>query len=55
VVNQNNTGSQDTVTAVLNLSDDNYHEAGGMYAEGNIIHSAVALVRNYPAPDSRRR
>ena len=48
VVNQNNTGSQDAVTAVLNFGDDNYHEAGGMYAEGNIIHSAVALVRNYP-------
>jgi hypothetical protein len=48
VVNQNNTGSQDAVTGVLNFGDDNYHEAAGMYAEGNIIHSAVALVRNYP-------
>ena len=48
VVSQNNIGSQDAVTAVLNFGDDAYHEAGGMYAEGNIIHSAVALVRNYP-------
>jgi hypothetical protein len=48
VISQNNTGSQDTVTAVLNLGDDSYHESSGMYAEGNIIHSAVALVRNYP-------
>jgi hypothetical protein len=48
VVSQNRTGSQDTVTAVLNLGDDTYHESGGMYAEGNIIHSAVGLVRNYP-------
>jgi hypothetical protein len=48
VVSQNNTGSQDAVTAVLNFGDDTYHESAGMYAEGNIIHSAVALVRNYP-------
>src|SRR4029079_16310836 len=48
VVNQNNTGSQDAVTAVLNLRDTAYHEASGMYAEGNIIYSAVGLVRNYP-------
>jgi hypothetical protein len=48
VVSQNNTGSEDTVTGVLNFGDENYHEAAGMYAEGNIIHSAVALVRNYP-------
>ena len=48
VINQNNTGSQDPVTGVLNFGDDTYREAGGMYAEGNVIHSAVALVRNYP-------
>jgi hypothetical protein len=48
VVSQNNIGSQDAVTGVLNFGDEDYHEAGGMYAEGNIIHSAVALVRNYP-------
>ena len=48
VVNQNNTGSQDAVTGVLNFGDDAYHESSGMYAEGNIIHSATALVRNYP-------
>ncbi len=47
-INQNNTGSQDTVTGVLNFGDDTYHEASGMYAEGNIIQSAVALTRNYP-------
>jgi hypothetical protein len=48
VVAQNNVGSQDTVTGVLNFGDDTYHEAGGMYAEGNIIHSARALTRHYP-------
>ena len=48
VVNQNNTGSQDTVTAVVNLGDDAYHEASGMYLEGNVVHSALALARNYP-------
>ena len=48
VISQNNTGSQDTVTGVLNFGDDTYHESGGMYAEGNIIQSAVALTRNYP-------
>ena len=48
VVSQNNMGSEDAVTGVLNFGDDAYHESSGMYAEGNIIHSAVALVRNYP-------
>ncbi len=48
VVNQNNTGSQDAVTAIVNLGDDAYHEASGMYLEGNVVHSAVALARNYP-------
>jgi hypothetical protein len=48
VVAQNNTGSEDAVTGVLNFGDDGYRESGGMYAEGNIIHSAAALVRNYP-------
>ena len=48
VINQNNTGSQDAATGVLNFGDDGYHEAGGMYAEGNVIHSAASLVRNYP-------
>jgi hypothetical protein len=48
VVSQNNAGSQDTETGVLNFGDDTFHESGGMYAEGNIIHSAEALVRNYP-------
>jgi hypothetical protein len=48
VVSQNNTGSQDAITGVLNFGDDDYHESAGMYAEGNIIHSAAALVRNYP-------
>ncbi len=48
VINQNNTGSQDAVTGVLNFGDDTYREAGGMYAEGNVIQSAQALTRNYP-------
>ncbi len=48
VVSQTNAGSEDAVTGVLNFGDDTYHEAAGMYAEGNIIHSAAALVRNYP-------
>lgn len=48
VVAQTNVGSQDTVTGVLNFGDDTYHEAAGMYAEGNIIHSALALTRHYP-------
>lgn len=48
VIDQSNTGSQDAVTGVLNFGDDTYREAGGMYAEGNIIQSAVALTRNYP-------
>lgn len=48
VVAQSNVGSQDTVTGVLNFGDDAYHESAGMYAEGNIIHSAQALTRNYP-------
>jgi hypothetical protein len=48
VVAQSNIGSEDVETGVLNFSDDGYHEAAGMYAEGNIIHSAFSLVRNYP-------
>ncbi|HEX2749572.1 MAG TPA: lamin tail domain-containing protein, partial [Verrucomicrobiales bacterium] len=48
VVNQTNVGSQDAVTGVLNYGDDSYHESGGMYAEGNVIQSAMALTRNYP-------
>lgn len=47
-INQNNAGSQDAVTGVLNFGDDAYHEAAGMYVEGNVIQSAVALTRNYP-------
>src|SRR4029450_10597950 len=49
VVDQNGRGSQDAVTGVLNLADDGIAEAAGMYVEGNIIHSAVALVRHYNA------
>lgn len=48
VISQNQEGSQDAETGVLNFGDDTYHEAGGGYAEGNIIHSAVSLTRNYP-------
>ncbi|MEK0448809.1 MAG: Inner spore coat protein [Verrucomicrobiota bacterium] len=48
VVNQTNAGSQDAVTGVVNFGDDTYHESSGMYLEGNIIHSAAALTRNYP-------
>jgi Lamin Tail Domain/CotH kinase protein len=48
VVDQNGRGSQDTITGVLNFADAGIPEAAGMYAEGNIIHSATALVRNYP-------
>ncbi len=48
VIDQSNTGSEDEETGVLNFGDDSYHEAGGMYAEGNVIQSAHALVRNYP-------
>ena len=48
VVNQNNTGSQDAATGVFNFGDDTYNEAAGMYIEGNIIHSAASLTRNYP-------
>lgn len=47
VVDQNRRGSQDAVTAVLNLSDDGTTAGAGMYLEGNIIHSALALARNY--------
>ncbi len=48
VVSQNNTGSGDAVTGVFNFGDDGYNEAAGMYIEGNIIHSAASLTRNYP-------
>ena len=48
VIDQNGRGSADAVTGVLNFADDGIAEAAGMYAEGNIIHSATALVRNYP-------
>jgi hypothetical protein len=48
VVDQSNRGSLDATTAVLNFADDGIPEAAGMYVEGNIIHSAVALARNYP-------
>jgi hypothetical protein len=47
VVDQNGRGSQDTVTGVINLADEGIAEAAGMYLEGNIVHSAVALARNY--------
>ncbi|HET6408472.1 MAG TPA: lamin tail domain-containing protein [Chthoniobacteraceae bacterium] len=48
VVAQNHEGSEDTVSGVLNFGDESYHEGGGMYAEGNVIHSAEALTRHYP-------
>jgi hypothetical protein len=47
IVDQNGRGSQDTVTALINLSDAGFVEAAGMYLEGNVVVSAVALVRNY--------
>ena len=54
VVDQNSRGSDEIgdgfQPAVLNFDDDNAAgEALGMYVEGNIIHSAEALVRNYVA------
>jgi hypothetical protein len=48
VVDQNGRGSQDAITGILNFADEGIPEAAGMYVEGNIFHSAVALVRNYP-------
>jgi hypothetical protein len=48
VVDQNGRGSDDAVTGVLNFADTGIAEGAGMYVEGNIIHSATALVRNYP-------
>ncbi|MHA3774689.1 lamin tail domain-containing protein [Verrucomicrobiota bacterium sgz303538] len=47
VVDQNGRGSQDTVTALVNFADEGTTEAAGMYLEGNVVHSAIALVRNY--------
>ncbi len=58
VVDQNGRGSDDTedflatndpqfIVGVLNFADDGTTSGVGMYAEGNIIHSARALVRNY--------
>jgi hypothetical protein len=48
VIDQNGRGSEDEVTGVLNFNDEGFEEGEGMYVEGNIIHGAVALVRNYP-------
>ena len=46
-------GAQDAVTAVLNFADDGTDGKGaGMYLEGNIIHSAEALTRNYDPAQS---
>lgn len=58
VVDQNSRGSEDRLEdianrpnvflpAVFNLADDGIPAARGMYIEGNIIHSAEKLVRNY--------
>ena len=53
VLHQTKIGSQDTFTALLNLTD---FEAGGpgagIYLEGNIVSDAEALVRNYDAGTS---
>jgi hypothetical protein len=58
VVDQNSRGSEDRLEAdatrpdlyfpaVLNLGDHGTPHARGLYVEGNIIHSAEKLVRNY--------
>ena len=58
VVDQNSRGSEDRLEdivnkpdaflpAVLNFGDDGIPHARGMYIEGNVIHSAEKLVRNY--------
>lgn len=51
VVDQNSLGSDEIADgfqpAVLNFADDGIAGAAGMYVEGNVIHSAEALVRNY--------
>ncbi len=47
VVDQNGRGSDDAVNAVVNLADEGITEALGAYLEGNIIHSAEGLMRNY--------
>jgi hypothetical protein len=47
VIDQNGRGSDDAVTAVVNLADVGTTAGAGMYLEGNIIHSAVELARNY--------
>ncbi|MEO6246653.1 MAG: lamin tail domain-containing protein [Opitutaceae bacterium] len=58
VVDQNSRGSEDRLEdivnrpnvflpSVFNVSDDGHPGARGLYVEGNIIHSAEKLVRNY--------
>ena len=58
IVDQNSRGSEERrediinqpdvyLPAVLNFGDHGYPRAWGMYVEGNIIHSAEKLVRNY--------
>lgn len=63
VIDQNGRGSDDTeefhttndpqfLVGVLNFADDGTTSGAGAYAEGNIIHSAERLARNYSAANS---
>jgi hypothetical protein len=53
IVHQTHQGSQDAFTAVVNAGEEGVAPSAGHHVEGNLIHDAEALVRNYDPASSQ--